>query len=62
MALGVVMPSGLVQPRIKLGIVVACCDSLMLAFLLLLMLLDLLINLRADEINWIRIGINSRGD
>jgi hypothetical protein len=51
MALGVVMPLGLVQPRIKLGIVVTCCDSLMLAFLLMLMLLDLLIDLCVDEIN-----------
>jgi hypothetical protein len=51
MALGIVMPSGLIQPRIKLGIVVAYYDSLMLAFLLILILLDLLINLRADEIN-----------
>jgi hypothetical protein len=62
MALGVLMPSGLVQPRIKLGIVVACYDSLMLAFLLLLMLLDLLINLCVDKIHWIRIRINGRGD
>jgi hypothetical protein len=56
------MPSSLVQPRIKLRIVVACYNSLMLAFLLLLMLLDLLINLRVDEIHWIRIRINGRGD